>query len=122
MKVNMELLEQKKLALCIKYESDVAQLYVYELHKVFTWFVKKYPKRHLRWISAMGSNFFVLDGEVLDNRQFTEDRIAKCIGPLLDLTESINDVTNTSNDGWIQTCDVNSNDYHFNPDFHPAFD
>lgn len=136
MKVNKDILEDKKEALTAKYQQDLSILYTYELHKIFTWFVKNFPKRHLRWVSAMGSNFFVLDGNIFDTdimrldtsgyrsvwREAELSRYQKVLKPLVDLDSSINDVTNTSDGGWIQTCDINSNDYKFNPDYHPVHD
>jgi len=132
---NTNLMEKRKEQITIKYHREMSNLYNTELHKIFQWFVKKFPKHHLKWYSRMGSNFWELDGEILDwntaDLKYTKgcwstyyvdavpDRKAKVLKPLWDFYQSVNDVTNCVSDDWIQTMELNSNDYKFDPHFNP---
>lgn len=127
--------EYKKAQMTAKYYEDMAHIYDIEINNIMKWFCKKFPNRHLRWVSAMGSNFWVMelnngynicDWEIT-TLKYTEgcwdtyyvdaepDRVAKVLKPLWDLFQSINDVTNVAGNEWIQTKEYNSNDYHFDP-------
>jgi hypothetical protein len=69
----MKNLEAKKEQYLATYEKRLVDLYTKEIKKVFLWFAEKYPKRHLRWWSNMGSFGWEVDGKELDCFAFEQD-------------------------------------------------
>jgi hypothetical protein len=113
--MDIEKTEEMKKATYIKYTSmlDIAitNIYLKELDHIFRWFINKFPKRHLRRVSAMGGSFWVLDGKLIEWYHPDFDRRVKILRPLWEYDRSIEDTTNTVT--WIDTGDHNSDDYKF---------
>lgn len=122
-------LEQKKAKYLEAYENKLTQMYTKEIEKVMLWFVAKYPKRRLRWVSGMGTFGWNLDGKSLDcscvetdfshwnqlrnkygckNRE--PDRWYRKLMPLWHFYNSISNHTNVPL-YWIDIGDFDSNDY-----------
>jgi hypothetical protein len=122
-------LEQKKARYLEAYENKLTKLYTQEIEKVMIWFVTKYPKRRLKWVSGMGTYYWKLDGKILDcscvetdfnqwnqlrgtygckNRE--PDRKYRKLMPLWDFYNSISDHSNVSLN-WVDIGDFDSNDY-----------
>ena len=111
--MNIESLENRKQKLLKQYTSKLESMYIKEIEKVFKWFVRKYPKRRLQWVSGMGTDYWVLDGEILDCSAVEQDfnhwnslqnrfgctsklpnRKMQRLMPLWEFYNSINDMTN----------------------------
>ena len=110
MLIDIAALEIKKEELQTEYYTALERLYTTELVKVFQWFVEKFPQRKLKWVSEMGCEFFILDGDILHWDALTlmhsddgwdmyyedavPDRKAKILRPMWDFFQMIHDVTN----------------------------
>lgn len=111
--MNIVSLENRKQKLLKQYTSKLESMYIKEIEKVFKWFVRKYPKRRLQWVSGMGTDYWVLDGEILDCSAVEQDfnhwnslqnrfgcksklpnRKMQRLLPLWEFYNSINDMTN----------------------------
>jgi len=101
-------LEKEKEAIAAIFYGELEDLYKIEIRKVFGWFTEHYPKRTLKWVSGMGTCFWVLDGEILHWDTLTlvhspgmhyvdplPDRKAEKLLPLWYFFRSINNVTHT---------------------------
>lgn len=71
--MNSVSLENRKEKLLKQYTTKLESMYIKEIEKVFKWFKKKYPKRRLQWVSGMGTDYWVLDGEILDCSDLEQD-------------------------------------------------
>lgn len=127
--MNIESLENRKQKLLKQYTSKLESMYIKEIEKVFKWFVRKYPKRRLQWVSGMGTDYWVLDGEILDCSAVEQDfnhwnslqnrfdcksklpsRKMKRLIPLWEFYNSINDMTNIALI-WIDIGDFHSDNF-----------
>lgn len=127
--INVDSLEKRKAAYLETHEKRLVDLYTKEMHKVMTWFVKKYPKRRLEWVSGMGTFYWYLDGKPLDCADLETDfnhwmQLSNCYGskpkkpcrimqrlmPLWDFYNSIRDHTHVPMH-WIDIGDFSSDDY-----------
>ncbi len=87
-------LEYIKKRLTTKYIEDLATLYTREVHKVIDWFHCHYPKRSIRWMSGMGTCFWVVDDEIMYwNKRDDPGRHDRALAPLWDLYLSITDTS-----------------------------
>ena len=89
-----------------EYYTQLSETFIAERTIVMNWFKHKFPKRHLKWISGMGSCCWVLDGKILDIPTVEEDkeldfesrldggRPLKVILPLVNFYRSIMDFSN----------------------------
>lgn len=99
-----------------RFNRDQEQLYIREVKKILEWFRDKFPKRTLKWVDGMGTNFWVIDDEIWHevdswHYQVTEngksrtckerawDRKQQLLKPLVDFYNSINDCTYTHQGG-----------------------
>ena len=127
--MNIESLERRKENYLAQYEAKLELMYVKEIEKVFKWFVKKYPKRTLKWVSGMGTAFWVLDDNILDCSDLEQDfnhwnqlknrfgckarlpdRKMQLLMPLWDFHNSIHDMTNVPLN-WIDIGDFHSDSF-----------
>ncbi len=124
--ISLKDLEEKKLAATIKYNQEIDAIYIEQMEIIMRWFVWSFPKRHLWWVSGMGSCFWVLDGEILHWETLVErsndhgwtyhwvepelTRQQKVLLPLYRFLQSINDATNVDCNV-IDIGDFNSNNY-----------
>lgn len=123
--VDREQLEQGKSLLTEVYEADIEELYKEIMQEILRWFRFKFPKRKLKWVSGMGSCFWVLDGEILHWEVLVEthddhgyqtgykepepDRKQRLLKPLWDFFQSIHDHTNYLG-RWIHIGDHSTED------------
>lgn len=131
-------LESIKRDMSDRYHERMSRLYTNEVKKVIRWFMEKYPKRTIKWVSGMSTCFWVLDDEILDWscldvhyvptsvvdygdgvkhrfggehvwRESVPDRRALRLMPLWNLYQSINDVTHVLG-GLVDTGDIDMED------------
>lgn len=124
--ISLKDLEEKKLAATIKYNQEIDAIYIEQMEIIMRWFVWSFPKRNLKWVSGMGTCFWVLDGEILHWETLVErsfdngwtyrwvepelTRQQKVLLPLYRFLQSINDATNVDCNV-IDIGDFNSNNY-----------
>ncbi len=93
--IDCEFLEKIKANFYENYQTAIFNLYAVEIGKIFIWF-KTHCKNHtLEWSSGNGTNFFILDGEILDLNIKGNKRV-NFLKPLSDFQKSINDETNAA--------------------------
>jgi len=88
-----------------EYYHQLSEMFTAERTVVMKWFKHNYPKRHLKWVSGMGTCCWLLDGEildipsvdevkVLDFDQRLDGRTLKVLLPLVHFYRAITDLSN----------------------------
>ena len=96
MEINIKQLEEFKEKQLDIFMNSIDTMYRAELDKIFVWFKEKFPKRILEYVDGMGTNFFVIDGDILSGRsEYEQERIRPILKPLFDFIDSIQDSTNS---------------------------
>jgi len=108
-------MERDKELIYDRYVSELTKLYSEELLEVKRWFGDKFPKRSLDFINAMGTCFWVIDGEIWNcevygyrhdsnwDLRYTArpwTRKEKLLAPLVNFYLSITDHT------WLPECGI----------------
>jgi len=89
-----------------EYNLQLVNMFLAERTIVMNWFKHKFPKRHLKWMSGMGTCCWILDGEILDIPEVDkvkvldldrrlDGRTLKVLLPLVNFYRSITDLTHS---------------------------